>query len=158
MLGLRRRRLLVASNAVMISVLAGCATTADQPDTASSTSSREQTDSNSSLTDWTSSVDCEGEPDAMHDSVIKVEEVTENLGPEYDPIQFSSLSAAEQSILKTVVEDGGYATCEPSDAFEQFVDRVQDRSHQSERMRVYLEREGTYYRLYVEVLDEVYAT
>ncbi len=111
------------------------------------------------LTNWERSTDCEGEHDGMYDSVVKVARVAEELPEIYDPIEFSKLPEAEKDILREVTSVGGYGTCNTSDAFDSFVDRVTDhREHQeSDEMHVYLERDGTYYGLYVEVLDQVYA-
>lgn len=76
----------------------------------------------------------------MHDSVISVKRVTTNLGDEYAPIQFANLSPEEQTILRTVTEDGGYVTCESSDAFQQFIGRVSDHTarQDGDSARVYL--------------------
>lgn len=111
------------------------------------------------LTNWERSTDCEGEHDGMYDSVVKVARVAEELPKIYDPIEFSKLSSAEKDILRKVTDVGGYGTCDTSDAFDSFVDRVTDHRERQEadEMHVYLERGGTYYGLYVEVLDQVFA-
>lgn len=93
----------------------------------------------------------------MHDSVIRVEAVSDGHPDEYAPIHFSNLSPAEQDILRVVTEEGGYGTCNASDAFDRFVDRVQDRRQRQSEDGVYLERVTTYYRLCVEKLDQIYA-
>jgi hypothetical protein len=137
--------------------LAGCTAIGGQPNT-ESPKNTDGTTGPSSLTDWERSTDCDGEHDSMHDSVIRVEEVTTSLGDEYAPIRFPDLSSEEKPILRTATEAGGYGTCDPDDAFHRFVDRVGEHTErQSENMRIYLERDGTYYRLYVEVSDQVYA-
>jgi len=114
------------------------------------------------LTDWESSTACDKTPTGMYDSVIKVKQVVTDLTEEYVPIRFSELTSPEKAILRPVTEEGGYVTCDPSDGFLRCIERVgTHRDKQSETtaedMHVYLEREGTYYRLYVEKLDEVYA-
>ena len=153
------RRTVVGAVGAAFASLAGCAAIGRQPSTASPKNTDETTPkATSSLTDWKRSTDCEGEHDSMHDSVIRVEEVATTLGDDYAPIDFSTLSSGEKPILRTVTEEGGYGTCDPADAFHRFVDRVTDHTErQREDRRVYLERGGTYYRLYVEVLDQVYA-
>lgn len=93
----------------------------------------------------------------MHDSVVKVTRVTSTIDPDYIPIHFADLPSAERAILRPVTETGGYGTCDPSDAFHRFVDRVFDRTQRQPENSVYLERDGTFYGLYVEVSDEVYA-
>jgi hypothetical protein len=114
------------------------------------------------LTGWERSADCERTPTGMYDSVIEVKQVVEELGDEYVPIRFSELTPEETAILRTVTEEGGYATCDTSGGFLRFIERVgthreQQRDSAAEDMHIYLERDGTYYRLYVEKLDEVYA-
>jgi len=114
------------------------------------------------LTEWEKSTDCERTPAGMYDSVIKVKQVLEELGDEYAPIRFSELTPGETAILRTVTEEGGYATCDTSDGFLRFIERAgthreEQRDNAAEDMHIYLERDGTYYRLYVEKLDEVYA-
>lgn len=160
-----RRRVLRAGCLVAAGVLTGCASTPVESGTTSPTgtdtgpsgSPTRTTDDDASLTDWERSTDCEGEYDGMHDSVIEVERVTDSLGDEYAPIHFSDLSADEQSIIRTVTEEGGYSTCNASEAFDKFVERVIDHRRQQNKDAVYLEREDTYYQLYVEKLDQVYA-
>lgn len=155
MVRLSRRHVLQSSGVLAVGALAGCSVITrgagtESPDTAP--------DDSSSLTEWERSTDCEQEPSQMHDSVIKVARVTSDLDSEYIPIHFANLSTEEQAILRTVTEDGGYGTCDPSDAFHRFVDRVFDRTQrQTDNSEVYLERDGTFYGLYVEVSDEVYA-
>lgn len=73
-------------------------------------------------------------------------------------INFADLSEGEKEILRTVTREGGYGTCEKSEAFERFLDRVrdfQDRRN-TDRYGVDFERDGVYYGLSVESLDQVY--
>lgn len=94
----------------------------------------------------------------MYDSVIKVAQVSRSVGDGYSPIKFTDLSTKEREIFRTVTEEGGYGTCDPSEVFHQLVNRVQDHGQrQEETMHVYLERNAAYYRLYVEVEDQVFA-
>lgn len=104
-----------------------------------------------SLTDWERSTDCDG----MSDSVIRVDHVTTSLGNEYAPIHFTDLSPEEQEILRIVTEEGGYGTCDASDAFNRFDSRVIEHAIIQDSDCVYLERDCIYYGLYVETLDQV---
>ncbi|MFB6154962.1 MAG: hypothetical protein ABEJ22_03635 [Haloferacaceae archaeon] len=161
MVKLRRRRLLRVGGGVATGLLAGCLSVDGQPSTGSpartgeTTGDAQTTGDAESLTDWERSTDCDG----MHDSTIRVERVRTDLGGEYAPIHFADLSPEERTILRTVTGEGGYGTCDTSEAFQQFVGRVSDHAERQEadRMRIYLERGGTYYGLYVEDLDQVYA-
>lgn len=158
MSSLRRRRFLQTGGAVVVTALTGCTAATDQPGTTSSPRTTEPTGDAPSPPEWTQTTDCGGEYDGRHESVVRVEQITASLDSGATSIQFSALSAGEQSILQSVTEDGGYATCDTSDAFDQFVDRIQQhRNDQSGNDNVYLEQEGTYYRLYVKALDQVYA-
>lgn len=151
---LSRRRVLRLSSGVTVGVLAGCVSTDGKPATESPNTST-TTDDTSSITNWERSTGC----DSMHDSVISVKRVTTSLEDEYMPIRFADLSPDEQTILRTVTEEGGYGTCTTSEAFQQFLNRVSDHTarQDGDSARVYLERKGTYYGLYVEDLDQVYA-
>lgn len=160
-----RRHLLQATSGIVAGTIAGCigAPNESVPEN-QTTSGNERTKSpiettagDDSLTDWERSTDCEGEEDGMHDSVVKVEGVRDSIGQEYDAIHFSDLTSGERDIVCKVTEEGGYGTCDASDAFDRFVDRVSDRRQRQDKDGVYLERDDTYYRLYVEKLDQVYA-
>lgn len=152
---LSRRRLLKASSGISAGVLTGCVSANGRSTTESPESPGKTTEDANSITDWKRSTNC----DSMHDSVIRVERVATSLGDEYAPIHFANLSPEEKRILRSVTEEGGYGTCDSSDAFQQFIGRVSDyRTRQDgDDMRIYLERESTYYGLYVEDLDQVYA-
>lgn len=94
----------------------------------------------------------------MHDRVIQVKRVSTRLGSEYSPILFSDLTSEETQILRTVIEEGGYGTCDPSESFDRFLTRISDHvDQQSGDMNVYLAYNEEYYGLYVEKFDEVYA-
>jgi len=123
-------------------------------DNQSSENRVEKTQDSPSLTDWERSTDC----DDMHDSVIKIKRVRSSLGGEYSPISYPDVSPEEKKILRKVTEKGGYGTCEPSEAFDRFVTRVSDHVDQQDGdLNVYIVYNGSYYGIYVEKLDEVYA-
>lgn len=153
-----RRRLLRVGSALAVGTLAGClggggsATESPSPSPPKRTADGTETHP---LTDWERSTDC----DSMHDSVVSVKRVRESLGRDYDPIRFADLTDGEKRILRAVTTEGGYGTCEAGESFHRFVERVGDHGSRqaADDMRVYLERDGTYYGLYVENLDQVYA-
>ncbi|WP_227355087.1 hypothetical protein [Haladaptatus salinisoli] len=157
---MNRRTLVASLPAVFVGGCLGRSTPASAPETTKRErpGEREKTGNNEpSLTDWERSTDCGETHDSMHDSVIRVERVRSEIGDGYAPIRFSTLSSAEKAILRTVVEEGGYGTCDPSDAFHRFVERVGNRAErQAEDRHAYLERDGTYYGLYVELSDQVF--
>lgn len=106
------------------------------------------------LTTWERSTDC----DAMHDSAIAVDAVANDLPDDRSPIGFGDLTDGEQEILGTVTTEGGYATCEVSESFQRFLGRVRSTvEEQDGTMRLWLARDGRYYRLYVEKRDQVFA-
>jgi hypothetical protein len=162
-----RRQFLRTGSAGALGLVGGYTAVADRSGTRPQASSTATTDDGGggggdgggdSLSGWERSTDCEGGRDKMHDSVVRVEAVTTSLADAYAPITFSELSPRERPILRTVTEEGGYGTCDVSDAFQTFVERVSDHRHQQDgKKRVYLEREGTHYGLYVEKLDQVYS-
>lgn len=152
------RRTILGAVGVGLASLAGCTAGREHPGAESPKGTGEPPGNASSLVDWERSTDCEGEYDGMHDSVIAVTRVATTLEEGYAPIRFSDLPSGERDVLRTVTEEGGYASCDPPDAFHRFVDRVVDHTERrTDSDGVYLEREGTYYGLYVEVLDQVYA-
>jgi len=153
-----RRRLLRSLAAGALGATAGCLSDGGSPATESST----DTPIGTNLTEWERSTDCvttakRDDMDELYDSVISVEQVGRSRPARFAHVEFSALTAAERDILRTVTDDGGYATCDPSPAFGRFVNRVQQRQHQEETTMVYLERNGTYYGLYVEVTDQVFS-
>ena len=165
-----RRRTYIAAAGSGILALAGCTganspttggpatddTTTGGPTTDDPTTGGSETTGpdDGRLTDWTRSTDCDG----MQDSVVKVEWTTSSVDEAYAPIHFSALTEGEQAILETVVEEGGYGTCEVTDAFRQFVERVSDhRGRQESDEIVYLEYDGEFYGLYVEQQDMVFS-
>lgn len=91
----------------------------------------------------------------MYDSVIRVQRTTTTIGDEYAPIVFSELPPGERALARTIIENGGTGTCEPSTDFDSIVDRVSKHQRKQEKMTVYLKRGETYYALYVEVSDQV---
>lgn len=141
MRGPTRRRLLQVGSAATVAALAGCLSIGDGPA--------------AEAPNGDNATDC----GAMYDSVLRVEDVETTVDDAYLPIEFEDLPSEEQSILATVVDASRYETCDTSEAFRRFVDRVSERTRRqpSDDARVYLERDGTFYRLYVEVADQVYA-
>lgn len=105
------------------------------------------------LTDWTATADC----DPMHEDIIKVEWVRDDLADDYAPIRFADLSPGERDILEIVVTDGGYSTCEHSAAFRRFVERVMAHRKKQSQFMVHLYYRGTYYGLYVQQGDQVFS-
>ena len=157
-----RRRTYLASAASATAAalaLAGCSARSSPTDGTETTP--ETTDTDSTDTDttsgeepsWTATTDC----DSMHENVIEVEWTTDDVRDAYSPIQFSELTAGEKEILGTVVEDGGFANCEVTDAFRRFVERVMAHRKEQDEFLVYLEYEGTYYGLYVQQGDQVFS-
>jgi hypothetical protein len=104
---------------------------------------------------WTRTTNCEYTPSGMHDSVIRVQRTTTTIGDGYAPVMVSELPPGEKAIARTVIEEGGVATCDPSADFEALVERISDHQQKQESMTAYLKRDETYYALYVEVLDQV---
>lgn len=105
---------------------------------------------------WTRDASCSG----MADSVVRVETAVDSLGDAYAPVRFADLTAGEQEIAWTVLRDGGYATCDPSAAFDRFAARVGDHyAAQNDGVdgpgTVYLAYRGRFYGLYVETEDVI---
>lgn len=145
-----RRHLLSTAGAFALAAMAGCASRVDPSPTETPDRTEPRSDA---LTDWERSSDC----GPMHDTVISVEETGDDSVADVTPITFADLSSEERSILGTVTEEGGYATCDPGDALHRFLDRVTAAIDEHDSRRVALERDGTYYGLYVEFGDEVYS-
>lgn len=154
-----RRQFLAALAGSTATGLAGCvAGPAGEPPSATTTPSS-PTGGN---TGWERSTDCEHTPTGMYDSVIRIEAVRETLPDGYAPIAYTALTAPERAIIDQVLEQGGYGTCNVSDAFNRFLERVGTAREQQtdaveEDLHIYLAYEGRYYRLYVEKTDQVYA-
>lgn len=153
-----RRRTYLASAVAATIALAGCNAIAPQlREAETSTDTPDSTDTTDDNTDdkeapWTATTDC----DPMHQNVIKAKWVKDDLADAYSPIHFSDLTPGEQEILRVVVEDGGFANCENTDAFRRFVERVVRHDREQDREYVYLEYQGTYYGLYVQQSDQVF--
>ncbi|WP_232703478.1 hypothetical protein [Halobacterium wangiae] len=126
------RRSVVVALGTTVASLAGCTSSGKrQPTESRKTTGKTTTngtDGESSLTDWEATTDCEGEPNDMHDSVIKVARVESSIEDGHVPIHFSDLTTEEQAITRTVTETGGYGTCEVSDAFHRLVERASERT------------------------------
>lgn len=106
-----------------------------------------------SPTDWERSTDC----DAMHDSVIRLEWVTESETQSTATLSYDDFTEAERSVLARVFEDGGVGTCDASDAFRGVVDRVGRAVVEEDVRMVDVLRDGRYHGLYVEHLDQVFS-
>lgn len=72
------------------------------------------------------------------------------------PVAFDDLPPGERRVAEEAVADPPARTCRPdAEAFLAFGYRVGE--HADDRKRAYLEREGTYYRMSVRLLEQVYA-
>lgn len=162
-----RRTFLKSSTLTLTLGLAGCTT--QQPDnedpqptktykinTANPNPVEDQT-----FQTWEPETNCnDGEMESMYNSEISVAEIKDKLSNEYNPIKYTDLPEEEQRILATVLEKGGYATCETSDAFNAFLDTAVNehaRKQEGDDMHAYLEYDGRYYQLYLRKQDQVYA-
>ena len=141
------RRAFLSTIVGATTLLSGCVQSAVRGN-----SGRPNTTSDSAAaTDWTRSTDCSG----MHDSIIRVERTLPRIADEYNPIVFSRLPSGERALARSIIENGGIGTCEPSSSFDGLVRRVSGHQRKQERMTVFIKRERTYYALYVEVEDMV---
>lgn len=102
---------------------------------------------------WERATDC----DAMQDSVVRIEWVVDDLSANYVPIPYADLTEGEREIVDTALVEGGYGTCEVTDAFARFTQRVAAHRNEQERDLVHLGYEGRYYGLYVEKQDQVFS-
>jgi|GEM_PF-1009918 hypothetical protein len=164
--GLLRDAAASLATATAAGVLAGCVSDGPGNGTRTTTSSTTKpTDDDpdgSDLTDWDESPDCitsgeRDDQDAMYDSVISVQSVNERIADTYAPIQYADLTAPEREVIDAVTTDGGYATCETGEGFDRFLDRVREHGEKQDLRTIFLERDDTYYGLYVEDLDQVYS-
>ena len=110
-------------------------------------------------TAWDETPDCvtSEERDGMdehYDSTIAVARTRSDLAAGYAPIRYALLSDPERELIDAVTTDGGHSTCDESDAFEAFVGRVRDHLQRQQDAMAYLERDGVYYGLRVEVEDQ----
>lgn len=152
-----RRRLLRSTSLFLLGILSGCVSNDTGSETRFPTGSDERPNGNSSLTAWEPSTHCSEKAVSMYNSVISVEEVREDIDEGVGPIQFEDVPPEEREILRTVTEEGGYGTCNTSEAFGEFVDRVEERRSQQDGATIYSAREGQYYGLYVEVTGQVFS-
>lgn len=144
-----RRRTYLRGTVFSALALSGCST----PGFSEGTTTTTEIPDTDSLTDWTATTDC----DAMHESIIKVEWVRADLADDHAPIEFEDLSTGEQDILEVVLTEGGYATCDHSEAFRRFVDRVMTHRDQQPQFMVHLHYQAEYYGLYVQQGDQVFS-
>jgi hypothetical protein len=77
-----------------------------------------------------------------------------------DPIVFADLPSEEQDLMETAIERDEYAvpTEETPPAFDSFRERVEARTDTCGELVVYLEREGTYYRVALVNGDHIIAS
>lgn len=112
-------------------------------------------------TDWEPNTNCnDGERESMYNSEISVTEVVDSVTGNYYPIQYEELPTAQKQILAEVIELGGYATCETSTAFNNFLEKAvyeNGEDQPADNIEIYLEYDGTYYQLYLRKQDQVYA-
>lgn len=97
----------------------------------------------------------------MYNSEISVQDVRNELDDSYNPLAYDGLPNEEKRILAEVLEKGGYATCDTSEAFQSFLEKAvyeyAAEQDDDDDMKVFLEYEDTYYRLYIRKQDQVYA-
>lgn len=154
-----RRRFVTSLFAIGTASGAGCL--GDGLPTGGSTTESTDETTRQTPSEWTRSAECDG----TDVSVIKVEWTRSSLEDEFSPIVFSDLPEDERELLRPVLEEGGFETCDPSPAFRRFADRVYDHrkeqydpSEDDSRLRVvHLAYEGQYYGLYVQQGDEVFS-
>lgn len=110
---------------------------------------------------WEPDTTCNGgERESMYNSEISVQNVLGDRPDGSNPIAYDGLPDGEKRILAEVLAVGGYATCDTSVAFQSFLEKaVYDYAAEQEGddMHVWLEYEGTYYRLYLRKQDQVFA-
>ena len=77
-----------------------------------------------------------------------------------DPIVFADLSAGERDLVETALEAGEYtaSTDEAPPAFERLRERAEARTDACGELVVYLERDGTYYRVALVNGDNIVAS
>ncbi len=122
-----------------------------------SISSKKASKMEANLTDWEPSMQCNGERNFSYVNYIRVEQVRASTDDNDIVVHFSDLSADEKKILRTITEAGGYETCDYSDAFTRFRERMDDHAEGLDRQRdqhVYLERDGAYYLLTIDVMNQ----
>lgn len=98
----------------------------------------------------------------MSESVVRVKRV--NLSSEQaasiDPIFFAELPSDEQEIVRTALQEEAYRKCPTADpyipeALNSFAARAGE--HANENLTAYLQYEGQYYELYVQIEDQIYS-
>lgn len=161
------RRAFLTSSAITLSIgFAGCTTPTPTEETKTPKTYKINTDNPTPASDetfqtWEPNTNCnDGEMESMYNSEISINEIKNNIGDEYSPLQYTTLPKEEQRILATVLENGGYATCDTSDAFNTFFDKaINDhaRTQEGDDRHIYLEYDGRYYQLYLRKQDQVYA-
>lgn len=172
---MRSRRRFLTASAVSIPVIAGVAGCLDRlsqeeapPDTPTDTPTDELNVENPDPVNaavfdaWEPDTNCnEGEQESMYNSEISVQDVHNDLSDRYNPIAYDDLPDDEKQILATMLENGGYATCETSGAFRSFTEKAvyeyAAEQNEDDDLKVFLEYDDTYYRIYIRQQDQVYA-
>ena len=90
---------------------------------------------------------------------LRLKEVSTPGCEEADLIVYADLSTDEQDLVETALREGEYAvpTEETPPAFDSFRERVEARTDTCGELVVYLEREGTYYRVALVDGDHIIA-
>lgn len=155
MIRLSRRRLLYTTGSIAVGSLTGCLGETGDSGSNSTASTKEGTKEAKPWTSEEGPADCTKEPKEMYSSAITIVETKSSVDDnESATIEYEDLSSGEQDLLDRVIERGSYETCQSSSSFGRFVDRVWDHID-GENERVYLERDGMYYRLYVKTTDVI---
>ena len=91
---------------------------------------------------------------------LRLEEASAPDCEDADPIVFADLSAGERDLVETTLEEGEYTvpTKEAPPAFERLRERVEARTDACGELVVYLERDGTYYRVALVNGDHIVAS
>lgn len=113
------------------------------------------------FTEWEPDTNCKvDKPESMYNSEVSVQSVLDEQPDSVNPIPYESLPDGERRIIAEVLEVGGYATCDTSEAFQSFLEKaVYDYADKQEgdATNVWLEYEKNYYKLYIRKQDQVYA-
>lgn len=165
----RRRFLKTSAVSVPVSVgFAGCLSQLPEDDPSTETPENERNVENpdpvsdETFEAWEPDTNCnDGEREAMYNSEISVQDVHNELDDSYNPLAYDGLPDEEKRILAKVLENGGYATCDTSEAFQSFVEKAvyeyAAEQDDDDDMKVFLEYDDTYYRLHIRKQDQVYA-
>lgn len=113
------------------------------------------------FSEWEPNTNCnDGEKEGMYNSEISVSQVNAVIEDKYKPVHYTDLPDDEKRIIAIMLERGGYATCDVSDAFQSFMERAitqHARKQEGDDHIVWLKYENQYYRLNIRQQDQVYA-